>query len=180
MHFHLKPTTPEMKRLLVDRAIQYATAERQLRLQMIDGLSLSKCLASIAKAAYLGLFVDRGYAYILLPSLGPIRRAINDEGPDRERLTEVILPCEITGFKDLPDAPDRITFETRSLAGIPVCLSLINLRNRSGAAWAIFPPGTNVNTGAWNGLAKAAAALRGKSNLHVEVKPGGEVVLSGL
>jgi hypothetical protein len=180
VRFHLKPTTPEMESLMVERASQYARGERQLRLRVINGLSLSKYLASVAKAAYLGLFVDRGYAYILLPSLGPIRRAINDDGPERKRLSEIIVPCEITDFTDLPDAPDRVTFETHSLGGIPVCLSMINLRNLSGAAWAVLPPGTNVNTGAWDGLARAADALQGKSNVQIEVKPGGEVIVSGL
>jgi hypothetical protein len=180
MQFHLKPTTPEMENLLVDRASEYASGERQLRLRVINGWSLSKYLASVAKAAYLGLFVDRGYGYILLPSLAPVRKAIIEYGQELKRLQEIIVPCEITGFTDLPDAPDRVTFETHSLGGVPVCLSLINLRNLSGAAWAVLPPGTSVNTGAWDGLARAAEALQGKSNVQFELKSGGEVTVRGL
>src|SRR5579864_5682578 len=50
----------------------------------------------------------------------------------------------------------------------------------SRAAWVVLPPSTDVNTGNWDGLATAAEKLRGKPNMEVEIKPGGEVEVRGL
>jgi hypothetical protein len=180
IHLHAKPTTPQMAAALIKRAQQHVSGERQLRIRMMTGLQLGSYLAAVAKAAYLGLFVDRGYGYILLPSLKAVRAAIMEDGPDRAHLSDIIVPCAISGFAELPDTPDRVTFETHSLGGVPVCLSLINLRNASGAAWVVLPPGTDPNTGTWDGLARAAEMLHGKENMEIDIKPGGEVEVRGL
>jgi hypothetical protein len=180
IHIHVKPTTQKMAESLMERAHQHNSGERPLHIRLMTGLRREDFLAAVAKAAYLGLFVDRGYSYILLPSLEQIRKAIAKYGVDRARLSDIIVPCEISGFSELPGAPDRLTFETHSLNGVPVCLSLINLRNSSGAAWVVLPPGVSPNTGSWDGLARAAEKLRGKDNVEVSIKPGGEVVVRGL
>jgi len=180
MHFILKPTTPKMESVILERMSQHATGDVPLRMGLNHGLSLPKYLASVTKAAYLGLFVDRGYRYALLPALDPIRRAISEDGPDRKRLPEIVIPSEITNFTELPNAPDRFTFETHSLNGVPVCLSMVNLRNRSDVAWVVLPPGTSANTGSWDGLARAAEALKGKLDVRTELKTGGEVIVHGL
>ena len=179
IHLHLKPTTSRMTKQFIERARKYASGERQLSLTIDNRLDMRKFVASVAKAAYLGMFVDRGYGYILLPGLEPIRRAIMKDGPDRERLFEVIVPCGQMEVTDLPGVPDRFTFETTSLGGVPVCLSHINMRNASDSAWMVMPPKTNVNTGGWDGLARAAESIRGKP-MHVEVDPDGTVRLSGI
>jgi hypothetical protein len=179
VHLHLKPTTSQMATQFMERARKYASGERQVSLTIDSRLDMRKFVASVAKAAYLGMFVDRGYGYILLPSLEPIRRAIMKDGPDRERLFEVIVPCGQMEVTDLPGVPDRLTFEMTSLGGVPVCLSHINMRNASDSAWMVLPPGTNVNTGGWDGLARAAQSIRGKP-MHVEVDPDGTVRLPGI
>jgi hypothetical protein len=145
-------------------AEQHNSGERPMRIRLMTGLRREDFLAAVAKAAYLGLFVYRGYSYILQPSLDPIRKAIREEdGVDRSRLSNVILPCQISGFSELPGAPDRLTFETHSLGGVPVCLSLINLKNSSGAARVVLPPGVAPNTGSWDGLARGARSFMART-----------------
>lgn len=168
-----------MAESLMQRVHQHNSGERPMRIRLMTGLRRDDFLAAVAKAAYLGLFVDRGYSYILLPALEPIRKAIREDGVDRAG-SDVIVPCEISGFSGLPGTPDRLTFETHSLGGVPVCLSLINLKNSSGAAWAVLPPGVAPNTGSWDGLARAAEKLHGNDNMEVSIKPGGEIEVRGL
>jgi hypothetical protein len=179
IHLHLKPTTSRMAQQFLERARKYESGERQLSLTIDNRLDMKKFVASVAKAAYLGMFVDRGYAYILLPALEAIRRAIMKDGPDRERLFEVIVPCGPMEVTDLPGVPDRFTFEMHALGGVPVCLSLVNMRNASESAWMVMPPGTNVNTGGWDGLVRAAEAFRGKP-MQIELDPDGTVRLFGI
>lgn len=179
LEIHAKSTTHHVEAKLIEAAQLHMSGQRPLRFKIMNSVDLSKYLASVMKAAYLGLFVDRGYSYILLPALDNIRRAIREDGSDRNRLREVVVPCNITDFGDLPGEPTRLTFETHSLGGVAACLSLVNLRNSSGAAWVVLPPGTNVNSGSWEGLGRAAEVLRGKSDVHLEMKDG-EVTITGL
>lgn len=180
VHIHIKPTTEHVQSKLLDALQRYASGERQVRFKIDYGLDMSKFAAAIAKAAYLGLFVDRGYRYILMPSLDRVRRAIREEGSDRIRLFDVIVPAHLTGFSDLPKAPDRLTFEAVFPGGVQACASLVNMGIESGIALVMLPPGCSVNTGSWDGLARAADTLRGKRELSLEMKPGGEVIVRGL
>jgi hypothetical protein len=179
LEIHAKATTAYVEAKLIEAVKLHMSGQRPLRFKMRGSVDLSKYLASIVKAAYLGLFVDRGYSYVLLPALDSIRRAIREDGSDRKRLREVVVPCNITDFGDLPEEPTRLTFETDSLGDVAACLSLVNLRNSSGAAWVVLPPGTKVNSGSWDGLGKAADALQGKSNVHLDMKDG-NVTITGL
>jgi hypothetical protein len=123
MHLHLKPTTLYMASKLAERFGEHESRARELRMRFVHPLSSLKYAAALVKAAYLGLFVDRGYSYVLLPSLEVVRRAINEDGADRERLFDVLLPCTVKRFTEIQHPPDRITFETHSLGGVPVCVS---------------------------------------------------------
>jgi hypothetical protein len=113
-----------------------------------------------------------------LPKLDQVRNAIRYDGPDRRQVAEVIIPAEITGWTDIPTFPNRITFEAEFPGGVPVCASLVNLGNSSGAAWAIFPSGSRPNQGSWDGLIRAADAFRGKSNLQIEIRKNGDVIIN--
>ena len=179
LEIHVKATTGHVEAKLIEAAQLHVSGQRPLHIKMKSSVDLSKYLASIVKAAYLGLFVDRGYSYILLPALDSVRRAIREDGSDRKRLREVVVPCNVTDFGDLPEEPTRLTFETDSLGGVAVCLSFVNFRSSSGGAWVVLPPGTNVNSGSWEGLGRAADTLPGKSNVHLGMKDG-NVTIAGL
>lgn len=180
LHLHVKNATPTMTASLLERAQQHNSGERPITFRLFTGVRPSAFLAAVTKAAYLGLFVDRGYNYILLPWLDPIRKAIREDGDERARLNEVIVPCQIAWPSDEPLAPTRLTFETASLGGVSVCLSVVNLNGSSDAAWVVLPPGTAPNVGSWDGLARAADKLRGKTNVQVTFEPDGKVEISGL
>jgi 5-methylcytosine-specific restriction endonuclease McrA len=175
IHIHIKPTSDFVQSKMIAAMQLYANGE-SVSLRFEPGLNLPAFTAAMGKAAYLGLFADRGYKYILLPMLDQVRNAIREDGHDRRRLANVIIPAEITGWTD-PKAPDRFTFEAIFPGGVPVCASLVNLGGTSGAAWAIFPSGSDPHAGSWDGLIRAADAFRGKSNLQVEVKQHGAVTI---
>lgn len=76
----IKTTNEYVQSKIVEKFQLYARGRRQLRLRIDNRIKSANFLASIAKAAYSGLFVDRGYKYILMPSLDRVREAIRDSG----------------------------------------------------------------------------------------------------
>ena len=54
--------------MLLERFVQYSKGERDLNLRFSNNIDSSKLVASMIKAAYLGLFVDWGYRYVVLPN----------------------------------------------------------------------------------------------------------------
>lgn len=176
IHIHIKPTSDFVHSKMIAAIERYAKGE-SVSLRFEHGLNLPAFTAAVGKAAYLGLFADRGYKYALLPMLDQVRKAIREDGPDRRRLADVIIPADITSWTNIPKAPERFTFEGVFPGGVPVSASLVNLGSASGAAWAILPPASYPNVGSWDGLIRAADAFRGKSNLQVEVKQDGEVTV---
>jgi hypothetical protein len=178
IHVHIKPTTQYAEAEILRKLRTYASGERALRVRIDHRILPSKFLASVVKAAYLGLFTDWGYRYILLPSLDRIRRAIREEGPDRERLYEIVVPTTITESSagDLR----RFSFEALLPPGIPTATSIINLPSNAGAFWVVLPPMSDPHIGSWDGLARAASGLQGKSNISLELTEHGKVIINGL
>ena len=177
LHLDVTRANPHVTKSFVDRLRAHATGERPIQFRLTNPYHVKKFAAALVKAAYLGLFVDRKYGYALLPSLDPIRRAILEDSPERDRLHEIVVPCNVNSWDELPQAPDRITFETHGLGSVPVCLSYINLRNLSGGALVVLPPQVSLNTGSFDGLARATEALRQKTTFEVEMTNGGKLIL---
>jgi len=176
-HLRVKPTTGKMEHLLFERMNEYATGQRELRLTLRSNVDRMSLAASLVKAAYLGLFVDRGYRYILMPALELIRDAIRADSVGREQLHGIVIRAGIGDVGELPVVPDRITFETASLGGVPVCVSMINLKNASGSAFVVLPPETSF-TGSWDGLARAAEAFKTQHRFEIQMSGGGTLTLN--
>jgi hypothetical protein len=164
---------------LVKAIADHTTGDKPLTIKIAYSLNSKKYAAALMKAAYLGLFADLGYRYILMPSLDQVRRAIRSDGPDRERASEVVIPCEVTEFTDIPAMPTRITFEAVFPGGVSARVSMINLGDTSGAAFVLLPPATDVNTGNWDGLARVAETFAGNEELKIEFNDG-VVLVHGL
>jgi len=176
LNLRIKPPTDFVSRSLMDLLKKHESGERRMKINLSLNVNRRLLLASLTKAAYLGLFVHRGYAYILRPTLDMIRRAILEDGPDRERLCDIVVFSEIGNYSDLPGVPDRLTFESESLGGVPACISMVNLKNASGVAFVILPPEISF-TGAWNGLEKAAKAFKEHRQFNIEMDGGGKLTL---
>ena len=175
LHFRLAPTTPYAGNALLERFLQYAKGERHLNLRFLNNIDSSKLVASMIKTAYLGLFVDWGYRYILLPNTGWVRTGIRRAGPDRECLEQLILPATITDIGELPAGPTRMSFGA-VCNGINVACSVINGVLGPGAFWALLPPIFDMNTGNCTGLQRAAGSIRGKS-LSITFSGDGPAIL---
>lgn len=158
----LEPTTPYVGKVLMERFAQYAKGERDLNFTFSNNIDSSKLVASMIKAAYLGLFIDWGYRYVLLPHTGWVRTGIRRAGPDRENLSELVIPMMITDAGELPVAPTRMSFSA-IYNGVNLACSIINGVLGPGAFWAILPPIFDLNAGSFASLQRAAQNLRGKS-----------------
>jgi hypothetical protein len=110
IHLDLQRVTPHVTKSLIEKLAAHATGERPMRLRLVSPYRMDKYAAALVKSAYLGLFVDRGYGYILLPALEAIRRAILEDGGDRERLAEMVVACNLNACADLPQPPDRLSY----------------------------------------------------------------------
>jgi ribosome-associated translation inhibitor RaiA len=179
MGIEAKSSTAYVHQKLIEATSDLARRNEPLTIKIAYSLNKQKLAAAIVKAAYLGLFADLGYRYILMPSLDQVRRAIRFDGPDRQRALEIVIPCEVTEFTNLPAMPSRLTFEAIFPGGVPARLSMINLGDASGAAFVLLPPATDVNTGTWDGLARVAESFSGKSELRFEFNEG-VVLVHGL
>lgn len=155
------PTTPEMAALLKERAHQYAAGERGFNLRVIDNIDRTKLVASIVKAAYLGLFVDWGYKYAVLPMLDWVRKGIRESGKERDCFLKIVIGGRLTDFAALGKEPTRMSFDA-VCGGVKVSCSIINGVLGKGVFWAFLPPISNLNTGNCDGLERAAEAVRGK------------------
>jgi hypothetical protein len=158
----LEPTTPYVGKVLMERFAQYAKGERDLSFTFSNSIDSSKLVASMIKTAYLGLFIDWGYRYVLLPNAEWVRTGIMRAGPDRENLGELVIPMTITDTGDLPAALTRMSFSAVCNGAKPAC-SVINGILGPGAFWAILPPIFDLNAGSFASLQHAAQNLRGKS-----------------
>jgi HNH endonuclease len=162
LHIRLDPTTPRMAEILQDRFGQYAAGERALHLNIIDNIDQSKLVAAMVKVAYLGVFVDWGYRYAMLPMLDWIRKGIRESGKERDCFLKIVVNATLTDFTDLAEEPTRISFDA-ICGGIKVSCSVINGVLSRGAFWVFLPPISDLNTGACDGLRRAADAIKGKS-----------------
>ena len=64
------------------------------------------------------------------------------------------------------------------MGSVPVCISLVNLKNESGAAVVVLPAGTSVNTGSMDGLARAAQALfEQRPTMNIQMNNGEILIL---
>jgi hypothetical protein len=163
-----RSSTAYLHQKLVEAIADHTSGNTPLTIRIAYSLNSKKYAAALVKAAYLGLFADLGYRYILMPSLDRVRRAIRSDGLDRERASEVVVPCEITEFTDLPAMPTRITFEAVFPGGVSARVSIIDLGDTSGAVFVLLPPATDVNTGNWDGLARVAESFAGNEELKLE------------
>lgn len=125
LHIRLDPTTPRMAEILQERFRQYATGGRVLDLKIIDNIDQSKLVAAMVKTAYLGLFVDWGYKYAVLPMLEWVRKGIRESGKERDCFLDIIISASLTDFADLVEEPTRISFDA-ICGGIKVSCSIIN------------------------------------------------------
>lgn len=162
VHCHLEPTTKHAKDVLLDRLIQYARGERALNFNYSRNIDTLKLVASMIKAAYLGLFVDWGYRYVVLPNRDWVRTGIRRAGPERECLGKILISATITGVGDLDMTPTRMSFDA-VCGGINVACSVINGVLGANAFCAFLPPMFDLNTGSCVGLARAVESIRGKS-----------------
>jgi hypothetical protein len=96
-----------------------------LNLRFSNNIDSSKLVTSMIKAACLGLFVDWGYRYVLLPNRDWVRAGIKRAGPDRECFEQLVIPVTITDIGELPVTPTRMSFEA-VCNGINVVCSVIN------------------------------------------------------
>jgi len=162
LHIRLEPTTPKMSEVLQDRVRQYAAGERALDLKIIDNIDRSKLAASMVKAAYLGLFVDWGYKYAVLPRLDWVRKGIRESGKERECFPEIVISASLIDFAALAEEPTRISFDA-VCGGIRTSCSIINGILGKEAFWVFLPPISDLGAGNCDGLRRAADAVRGKS-----------------
>ena len=158
LHCRLEPTTEYARKVLLERCVQYAKGERDLNLRFSNNIDSSKLVASMIKAAYLGLFVDWGYRYVVLPNRDWVRTGIKRAGPDRECFEQLVIPATITDIGELPATPTRMSFEA-VCNGINVACSVINGVLGPGAFWALLPPMFDMNTGNCTGLQRAVKAF---------------------
>lgn len=180
MNLHLKPSSKYVESKLMEKLLPYRKGEKNFRLGIQSNIKAQEFMASLAKAAYLGLFADWKYGYILMPSLDRVRLAIREDGADRRRLAGAIVPSRITEFSGIPDEPRRLTFALNLPSVETVACSIINLRNDSNAYWVFLPPPDNPSLGGWDGLARAASAVKGKRGLKLDISDAGVVTIHGL
>jgi HNH endonuclease len=145
-------------------------------LRLDAGISESRVMAAVAKAAYLGLFCDWGYQYILMPSLDRVRVAITTDGPDRERLCDVIIPGCVASFDGISKQPTRVSFEARFTGGLMAAISMINLPEHQRTYIVLLPPRSDLKVGGWDGLSRAAESLRDQKRITFELT---EAVMRG-
>ena len=162
LHCRLEPTTGYAKKVLLERFVQYARGERELNFHFLNNIDPSKLVASMIKAAYLGLFVDWGYRYVVLPNRDWVRAGIRRAGPERECFERLVILATITDIGELPATPTRMSFDA-VCNGINVACSVINGVLGPGGFWALLPPMFDMNTGNCTGLQRAAESIRGKS-----------------
>jgi hypothetical protein len=144
-------------------------------LRFINNIDPSKLVASMVKAAYLGLFVDWGYRYPLLPMTDWVRRGIKHSGPERECFGKIVIQANITDVGELPKAPTRMSFEA-ICGGIRVPCSIINDVLGSGAFWVLLPPIGDLTSGNCASLERAADSIRGKS-ITITLNPNAPAVI---
>jgi hypothetical protein len=162
LHCQLAPTTPYVREALLERLTQYAKGERGLDFTFNNNIDASKLVASMVKAAYLGLFIDWGYRYVLLPNTDWVRAGIRRTGPEREDLEQLVIPATITDIGELPEKPTRISFSA-ICSGVNASCSIINGVLGPGAFWALLPPIFDLNAGSSASLRHAAQSILGKS-----------------
>jgi hypothetical protein len=170
-HCRLEPTTPKMAALFQKRFSQYETGERELRMSVNTNIDSLKLVASMVKTAYLGLFIDWGYKYAVLPMLDWVRKGIREPGKERECFLETVVSARITDFADLRKEPTRMSFDA-VCGGIKVSCSVINGILGDGAFWVLLPPISDLNSGSCDGLKRAAQGIMGKS-LRITFTPEG-------
>jgi hypothetical protein len=170
MHVRLSPTTEYAKREMVEHLRQHATGEREMSLKMVNNIDTTKPTASIVKMAYLALFKDWGYKYVLLPNRDWVRKGIRFDCEEREWLSSLVIPMTITDASDLPETPTRISFET-NCDGINVACSIIRALPGLGSILVILPPMFDMSVGHHAGLERAAQSILGRS-LTVDFEPG--------
>jgi hypothetical protein len=162
LHCRLEPTTPYVRDVLMERLARYAKGERELNFAFTNNVDSSKLVASMIKAAYLGLFVDWGYRYVLLPNTEWVRIGIKRSGVERENLEQLVIPATIIDAGELPATPTRMSFSA-VCSGVNVSCSIINGVLGPGAFWALLPPIFDLNAGSFASLRRAAESIRGKS-----------------
>ena len=162
LHCQLAPTTPYVRKVLMERLTQYAKGERELNFTLNNNIDPSKLVASMVKAAYLGLFVDWGYRYVLLPNTEWVRVGIRHPGPERDSFEQLVIPANITDIGELPTTPTRMSFSA-VCSGVNVSCSIMNGVLGPGALWALLPPIFDLNAGSSVGLRRAAQSILGKS-----------------
>lgn len=114
------------------------------------------------KAAYLGLFVDWGYRYVLLPNTEWVRVGIRRPGTERESFEQLVILATITDIGELPATPTRMSFSA-VCSGVNVSCSIMNGVLGPGALWVLLPPIFDLNAGSSGTLRRAAQSMRGKS-----------------
>jgi hypothetical protein len=162
LHCVLEPTTPYVRRVLIERFARYAMGEQGPDFRFTNNVDSSKLVASMVKAAYLGLFVDWGYRYVVLPNTEWVRRGIVRPGPEREGLEQLVIFATILDIGELPSTPTRMSFSA-VCGGVGVSCAIINGVLGPGAFWALLPPIFDLNAGSLDGLRRAAESIRGKS-----------------
>jgi hypothetical protein len=171
LHCRLAPTTTKMMKVFEERFRQYEAGERELRLTVNDNIDPLKLTASKVKTAYLGLFVDWGYKYAVLPMLDWVRKGIREPGKERDCFLDTVISARITEFADLGKEPTRMSFDA-ICGGIKVSCSIINGVLGPDAFWVLLPPISDLRSGSCEGLKRAAQGLWGKS-LHITFTPDG-------
>ncbi len=146
----------------MQRFRQYEAGDREVNLTLNNNVDTVKLSAAIVKMAYLALFKDWGYKYVLLPNRDWIRRGIRFDGEEREWLAHLAVPATLTDKGDLPEEPTRISFET-NCNGINVACCFISALPGMGSVWVVLPPMFDMNAGHHLGLQRAAEYLLGKS-----------------
>jgi hypothetical protein len=146
LHCRLDPTKPYVREVLMERPAQYSKGERKLNFTFRSNIDSSKLVTSIIKVAYLGLFVDWGYRYMLLPNTEWVRIGIKRSGPERENLEQLVISATITDIGELPATPTCMTFSA-VCCGVSVSCSIINGILGPGAFWVLLPPIFDLNAG---------------------------------
>jgi HNH endonuclease len=167
----LEPTTSPMAALLKERFGQYEKGEHELSLSLDTNVDVLKLSASMVKTAYLGLFIDWGYKYAVLPMLDWVRKGIREPGEERESFLETVVSGRITEFPGLEKEPTRMSFDA-VCAGVKVSCSVINGVLGEDAFWVLLPPISDLSSGSRAGLIRAAQSIRGKS-LQITFTPEG-------
>jgi hypothetical protein len=128
----------------------------------VNNIDPSKLVASIVKAAYLGLFVDWGYRYIVLPNRDWVRTGIRREGPERDCFEKIIVQGTFESMSGLPATPTRMSFDA-VCNGISVACSIFSGVLGPSAFWTLLPPMFDMSAGNCSGLQRAAESIRGKT-----------------